>query len=179
MKSDNTTGSYRLREAGPEDLRFLRRMLFEAAYWNPATSRPDLKTALAEPGIARYVEGWPRPGDAGVIAEDRSGNPIGAAWYRLFTADSPGYGYIDELTPELGLAVSTEWRGRGVGRSMLLALTEKARREGFSALCLSVASANPAGRLYASLGFLPFSSCGDSLTLRLDLPSLEPSSPEE
>ena len=44
---------------------------------------------------SRYVRGWGRPGDTAVIALE-GGFPVGAAWYRLFPASEPGYGFVDE-----------------------------------------------------------------------------------
>jgi hypothetical protein len=52
---------------------------------------------LAEdPAIDRYIHGWgTQSGDYGVIAQ-LDGAPRGAAWLRYFTADSPGYGFVNE-----------------------------------------------------------------------------------
>jgi hypothetical protein len=94
-----------IRPAGPEDVEFLKKMLYEAAAWNPDWPHEQVIEALANPMVERYHRGWGRPGDAGVIAE-LDGEPVGAAWYRLFTAEEPGYGFVDEETPELGIAVS-------------------------------------------------------------------------
>src|SRR5216683_4225921 len=56
---------------------------------------------LREPAIARYVEEWGiRSGDSGLIALV-DGAPVGAAWLRCFSASEPGYGFVDERTPEL------------------------------------------------------------------------------
>ncbi|MEV6413959.1 hypothetical protein [Kribbella sp. NPDC051718] len=62
-------------------------MLLEAYNWD-GQPRFTLEQLTAEDHAWRYVDGWPRPGDIGVVAED--GQPIGAAWARLLTADRPG-----------------------------------------------------------------------------------------
>lgn len=52
------------------------------------------------------MSGWGRAGDMGFVAVDAgSGEPIGAAWLRLLGGDERGYGYVDDETPELGMAV--------------------------------------------------------------------------
>ena len=61
-----------------------------------------------------------------LIAID-DGFPVGAAWYRLFRRDAPGYGFVDEETPELAIAVVPSRRGRGIGEALLEALCERAR----------------------------------------------------
>jgi hypothetical protein len=60
---------------------------------------PELPSAL-DPELERYVGRFGRPGDRGVVAVER-GEDAGAAWYRVFTAEAPGYGYVDERIPEL------------------------------------------------------------------------------
>lgn len=159
-------GSFSLRIGGPDNHPFLRTMLYEAACWRPGP-RPPKDEVLSEPHVARYHEGWGRPGDTAVIAE--AGEPVGAAWYRLFDAEKPGYGFIDATIPELSIGVSTEHRGRGVGRALLAALMDVAREEGFDALSLSVEEDNPALRLYERSGFRRVSRSGNAWTLRADL----------
>jgi ribosomal protein S18 acetylase RimI-like enzyme len=129
-------------------------MLYEAAFWRPNTVRPPLEEALADPALARYVAGWGRAGDAGVIALDAEGGPVGAAWYRLFPPNEPGFGFMDEHTPELSIAVIGNARARGVGTGLLGALVDRARADGFDALSLSVEPDNPARRLYERHGFV-------------------------
>jgi ribosomal protein S18 acetylase RimI-like enzyme len=143
-----------MRPAEPSDLPFLRAMLYEAAFWPPGGPRPPLDQALAEPALARYVAGWGRAGDAGVIALGDEGKPVGAAWYRLFPPDEPGFGFVDGRTPELSLAVVAQARGRGVGSTLLGGLLARARADGYEALSLSVEPDNPARRLYERHDFV-------------------------
>jgi ribosomal protein S18 acetylase RimI-like enzyme len=141
-----------IRPADAGDLPFLRAMLFEAAMWRAGVPRSAIAETVALLEIARYVEGWGRAGDAGVIAVDGE-QPVGAAWYRLFPADRPGYGFVDERTPELSMGVLAHARGRGVGTALVRALLEQARGAGFEAISLSVEPDNPAVRLYERAGF--------------------------
>ena len=81
------------------------------------------------------------------------GFPVGAAWYRVFRAAEPGYGYVDEQTPELAIAVVPSKRGHGIGEELLQALLVKARAAGYERLSLSVEPGNPARKLYERHGF--------------------------
>ena len=131
---------------------FLWRLLGDAA--DDAGVGPLTPANAAQSPFGRYLRGWGRPGDAGVIARSVAGQPCGAAWYRLFPADAPGYGYLADDIPELTIRVLAEWRGQGVGAALLDGLCQQARAQGYRALSLSVACTNPARRLYARAGFI-------------------------
>jgi GNAT superfamily N-acetyltransferase len=117
-----------LRPVDRHDVRFLRDMLRHAYHWRLIEE--------AERPVYRYVRNWGRPGDAGVIAMDGP-HAYGAAWYRIFTTDEPGFGFVDEKTPDLTIAVVPSRRGKGAGRELLEALLDQARADGFEAVSLS------------------------------------------
>ena len=157
-----------IRPVWPEDVPFLRRMIYEAAY--PPGRRPPFEEALAKPPAARFVEGWGRPGDFGVVAVE-GGRPVGAAWCRLFDKARPGWGVIDAETPELAIAVAPEHRGRGLGGKMLVELFGLARRSGFGAISLGVSKENRrAIALYRRHGFVTVAEDNRGLLMRADLP---------
>jgi ribosomal protein S18 acetylase RimI-like enzyme len=151
-----------IRRGGRTDVPFLRDMLRHAYYWRWGTPEAE------EIPASRYVEGFGRPGDAAVIAIDE-GFPVGAAWYRVFRSGAPGYGFVDESTPELSIAVVPSRRGRGIGDELLSALMDRARGEGYTALSLSVERKNPALHLYERFGFRPVEERGDTLVMKADL----------
>jgi GNAT superfamily N-acetyltransferase len=134
-----------IRPGGARDVPFLRDMLRHAFYWRTPVGEQ-------EPPLTRYVNGWGRPGDRSLIAIDEF-VPVGAAWYRLFTQKDAGFGFVDERTPELAIAVVPSRRGRGFGHELLSGLLERAREDEFDAISLSVAKDNPAVTLYESYGF--------------------------
>ena len=103
-----------------------------------------------------------------MIAE-LDGDPVGAAWYRLFTEEEPGWGFVDEKTPELGIAVVPLHRRRGIGETLLRALMVQAREDGFQALSLSVAAHNRSRMMYERAGFERVSEDGESWVMRADL----------
>jgi GNAT superfamily N-acetyltransferase len=159
----------RIREGTGDDIGFLREMGYEAAFWRPGERRPPADVVVSDVHLARYLTGWGRPGDVAVIAEDAAGRSLGAAWYRLFAASQPGYGFVSETTPELSIAVSAGARGNGVGTALLRALIDRARTSGVEALSLSVETENPALRLYERVGFRVHERGDQAVTMRLDL----------
>ena len=151
-----------LRPVDAQDARFLRDLLRHAYHWR-LNADPDLP-------VYRYVQNWGRRGDAGVVAFDGP-NAYGAAWYRLFTAAEPGFGFVDVETPELTIAVVPSHRGAGVGAELLEALLEQARADGFPAVSLS-AEVGQTG-FYERLGFEPVGEGANAVTMvaRLSLAS--------
>jgi ribosomal protein S18 acetylase RimI-like enzyme len=141
-----------LRPLTAADLELAGAMLL-AAFVPPLPGEPA--EILARSEVRKYIEDWGRPGDRGVVAA-LAGIDAGAAWYRLFPASAPGYGFVDDATPEIStLAVVEEQRGHGVGRALLAALVEAARNDGFPALSLSVYRGNTeALALYRGAGFV-------------------------
>ncbi len=158
----------RIRPASPADLPFLEAMLVEAACWRPGTASAPARHVLAEPAVARYLEGWGRSGDTGLVAE-AGGSAVGAAWFRVFEADDAGYGFVAADVPELTIAVTAGARGQGVGTFLLDALVAEARAGGFRALSLSVEEDNPALRLYEHAGFVRAGRVGGAWTMLLEL----------
>ena len=157
-----------VRPAEAHDGDFLAEMLVAAAFWRPDGPSGSLTEVLREPQLAHYVAGWPRAGDLGVIALDDQ-QPVGAAWVRLFPESDPGYGFVDDATPELSMGVARAWRGHGVGTRLLDALIAAAREEGLASVSLSVEPDNHARRLYERAGFRQVDEVSGSLTMLLRL----------
>jgi ribosomal protein S18 acetylase RimI-like enzyme len=159
------TDAVEIIRATADDGAFLRAMSYEAMYWDHEVPRPGLVAGLSDDHLSRYVEGWGRPGDDALVARDEVVR-IGAAWLRLFSAERPGYGFVDEATPELGIAVVGERRGRGVGRMLLDSLLQLASDAGHAAVSLSVSERNlPALKLYETGGFERMTLAADSWTM--------------
>ncbi len=161
----STISGYRLRPATVADEAFLWEMLYQAIYVPADQPRPD-RALLQDPTLAHYVAAWGlRTGDWGVIAlDDRSGEPVGAAWYRLWTIDDPGWGFVDTHTPELSMAILPTYRGQGIGTALLTNLIEQAQAH-YPALSLSVDPQNAALGLYQRAGFVAVGTSGTSITM--------------
>ncbi|WP_127472601.1 GNAT family N-acetyltransferase [Microbacterium sulfonylureivorans] len=144
--------SFSVRPATQADGAFLGDMVVEAANWRPGAARPKHELITGS-DHSRYVSGWMQPSDAGFIAEDANGAPIGAAWYRMLSRTDPGFGYIGTGVPELIIGVRPIWRAHGVGRALLQRLCDNARTQGFARISLSVERGNFASTLYRSEGF--------------------------
>jgi ribosomal protein S18 acetylase RimI-like enzyme len=144
-------------------------LLYEALFVPPGQA-PFPREIVHGQELSRYAEDWGGEGDLGLLAVDENGQPIGAAWVRLLAGDARGYGYIDEFTPELSIALFQEYRGRGIGTELLTRFLEAASQR-FPAVSLSADPRNRAVRLYKRLGFEAVNWSKDSVLMKLDFRS--------
>jgi GNAT superfamily N-acetyltransferase len=140
------------RAAAQSDAVFLGDMLVEAANWRAGGVRPRHEV-LTSPEHRRYIAGWKRSADDGLVAIDADGTPIGAAWYRMLPQNEPGFGFVAVAVPELIVGVHPLWRARGVGRMLLRGVVQLAGAHGHARIALSVERDNFARNLYRSEGF--------------------------
>lgn len=156
--------SYTIRQATGEDEPFLWEMLYQALHVPPGQP-PFPREIVEQPEIGRYLRGWGRDGDLALLAvETETQQPVGAVWIRLMIGEDKGYGYVDERTPELSIAVLPKHRGKGVGEQLMKQLFDFACAR-YAAVSLSVSADNPAANLYRRLGFETVSAIGNSLTM--------------
>ena len=134
-----------IRRGSAGDVPFMRSMLAHAYAWRVNAFETEIP-------LSRYVDNWGRPGDVAVIAHE-TGNRVGAAWLRIFGPDEPGYGYVDDTTPELSIAVVPSRRRHGLGQELLDGLLAAARDAGHEAVSLSVEADSPAVGFYERNGF--------------------------
>jgi GNAT superfamily N-acetyltransferase len=134
-----------IRRGSHADVPFMRSMLPHAYGWR-------VNALDAEIPLTRYIDNWGRPGDVALVATE-TGHRVGAAWFRVFRTSEPGYGFVDEATPELTISVVPSRRKHGVGQELLDALLAKAREAGHTAVSLSVEQDSPAVKFYERNGF--------------------------
>jgi ribosomal protein S18 acetylase RimI-like enzyme len=139
------------RPLGPADQAALWDWL-HVALWDPPPAPLRPREVLDHPGVSIYAEGWGREGDVGVVGEV-DGKPVGACWMRRIRG-GVGLGYVDDDTPQLGIALMPGHRGLGFGRALLQAALDAARAHGYRQVSLTVHPQNPAIALYESCGFV-------------------------
>jgi ribosomal protein S18 acetylase RimI-like enzyme len=124
-----------------------------------------------EQNIEKYLKNWGGDHDHALVAFDLEDNLLGAVWMRLLNYENAGYGYIDDDTPELGMAIMSQNRGQGIGKQLLLKMIELARSIGYPALSLSVDPLNKTAlRMYEKIGFEKvYEDDGGSWTMKIDL----------
>ncbi|MFD2613455.1 GNAT family N-acetyltransferase [Paenibacillus gansuensis] len=145
---------------------FLMDMHYESIYISQG--KPPKHELLNDPNIKKYSEDWGRKGDIALIALIDN-KPVGAAWYRLFAETDKGYGFVDCETPELGIAILSNFRKQGLGTRLMKEIIHQAISDGYKSLSLSVNPENQAAlQLYEKLGFEHFGISGTSWTMKLN-----------
>jgi hypothetical protein len=106
-----------IREATAKDLSILAAAGLEAMNWG-GEAYLTYDQFMSTPELSRYLEGWPRAGDFGVVAETVNGISVGAAWCRIFAVEDAGYGFVAPEVPELTIGVLPGHRSTGPARPL-------------------------------------------------------------
>ena len=131
-----------------QEYRLLSDFLYEAIYI-PEGIEPPPKSVIECPELQEYiVEFGNRKHDKALVAEIQ-GNVVGAIWVRIMN----DYGHIDNDTPSLAMSVCPQYRGLGIGTSLLKQLLQVERLAGYSKISLSVQKSNYAVKMYEKVGF--------------------------
>ena len=147
-----------IRRGGQPDVPFMRSLLVHAYNWHVNRFDTDVP-------IGRYVDGWGRPGDTALLAIE-GGHRIGAGWFRLFREAAPGYGFVDDATPELTIVVVPSRQGQGIGQLLLAGLIERAQADAYRGLSVSVEKSHPEIAAYETAGFEQVAENGLAVTMR-------------
>ncbi len=140
-----------VREIKKDEYEFLREMLYEAIYF-PDENQKLPKSVVFEPHLSKYVDDFGRRGDFAFVLVAQ-GNLVGAIWVRLFSEAEKSYGFLDEKTPELSMAIKEEYQNKGFGNQLIAKLFEKLKTSGFEKVSLSVDKRNRAVSIYRKFGF--------------------------
>lgn len=142
----------RFRPLVSQDQDFLWDVL-HVALWDPPPAGLRPREVLEHPGVQIYAQDWGREGDVGVVAlVGPEATPAGAAWMRLITG-GVGLAYVDDRTPQLGIALLPPFQHKGHGEPLLRAALDAARAHGYTQVSLTVHPENPAISLYERCGF--------------------------
>ena len=155
---------YKIREIAPADIPSLERFLYLAIHVPEGQTPPPLEI-ISLPEIHHYIGNFGRADDFGYVAEV-DGELIGAAWVRILADPAmPGYGNVDDQTPELAISVEPAYRGRGIGTRLLQRLHEELSSRRVKQISLSVQKTNPARRLYERVGYQTEQIRGEDLLM--------------
>ena len=148
------------------DRPLLREATLANPNWNGGSSTLD--NVDKTPEISHYFANFPSSRDFGLAHQDDDAVHA-VAWLVFFSAEAPGYGFINEGTPELSITTFDGHRGQGLGSTLLGELIRQARSRGLTGISLSVEDGNNARHLYARAGFRVAGRNGNSDTMFFSL----------
>lgn len=148
--------NYNLKSIEKGELSFLEDMLFYAIYVGEGNLLPS-RNIIYDINLYKYIDKWDEKKDIGyMVVDEKTNKKLGAVWLRLFCQNDKGYGYISDDIPELSIAIYPEYRGNGLGTSLIKYLISQLPAH-INNISLSVDTQNPAKGLYERLGFKDYS----------------------
>lgn len=151
QKEIMTVDEILIRPMRKEEYPLLEDFLYDAIY-QPIESELLPREVIDRPELAIYINDFGQQTDACLVAESK-GFLLGAVWCRILTEGIKGYGNIDRDTPELAISVKKEFRGQGIGTSLMKEMISLLRNKHVKKVSLSVSRENYAYQMYCNLGF--------------------------
>ena len=139
---------YKIRKMKPAEYPLLEDFLYEAIFQKDnAVLLP--KTIINDPALQIYVKGFGCESNDFCLCAEAGGQIVGAVWVRTI----PGYGRIDDSTPEFSISLYPAYRGLGVGTALMKQMLTHLKNAGYQKASLSVQKDNYAVKMYLKLGF--------------------------
>ena len=155
---------YIIREINEEEIKLLDRFLYLAIYVHKEEVPPPFDI-ICKPELQVYVENLGKEKDDHILIAEADDKIVGAVWVRIMD----DYGHIDDETPSLIISVEKEYRGKGIGRSLLSSMLSLLSKCGYKAVSLSCQKENYAVSLYKSLGFEIIKDIDEEYIMRKNL----------
>lgn len=161
-----------IRNIEKTEFSFLEKMLFEAIFIPDGEEK--LPTSIIFiPELYRYIQLFGQKNDICLVVV-LDNELVGAAWTRIYAEIptgmpaqvSAGYGYLDDQTPELSMAIQEKHRNKGIGTQLLQKMIDKLKTLKYYQVSLSVDNRNFAYQLYQKLGFVDVETTENSVIMK-------------
>ena len=138
---------YQIREIRQEENELLDEFLYEAIFIPEGVEAPP-KSIIKQPELQVYVSDFGKKDDCCLVAE-ADGKIVGAVWTRIMN----DYGHVGDFIPSFAISLYKDFRGKGIGTSLMEEMLAVLREKGYNKASLSVQKANYAYKLYLKVGF--------------------------
>lgn len=139
---------YTIREITEEEYGMLEDFLYEAIFVPEGMPAPS-KSIVKRPELQVYISGFGKKNDdVGLLAEVGD-KVVGAVWVRIMD----DYGHIDDDTPSFAISLYKEYRGFGIGTSLMKEMLSVLKTRGYRQASLAVQKENYAVKMYLKTGF--------------------------
>ena len=139
---------YTIRGMQENEYEILKDFLYEAIYIPEGVQAPP-KSIINEPELQVYVVDFGKKEDDICFLAESDGKVIGAVWVRVMN----DYGHIEEGVPSFAISLYKEYRGCGIGTTLMKKMLCELRQRGYEKASLTVQKANYAVKMYKNIGF--------------------------
>ena len=139
---------YIIREIKETEYPLLEDFLYEAIFV-PGGVEPPPKSIVNAPELQVYVENFGTQAHDKALVAEIDDKVIGAVWVRIMN----DYGHIDDQTPSFAISLYKEYRGHGIGTTLMKKMLVILKNFGYEQVSLAVQKANYAVKMYRSVGF--------------------------
>lgn len=139
---------YIMREMKQSEYALLDDFLYEAIFQRDETNLAP-KTIIEKPELQVYIKDFGKEKDDYCLCAEVDEKIVGAVWVR----NIKGYGSIDDITPEFSISLYKNFRGYGMGTTMMKEMLGHLKSAGYSKTSLAVQKDNYALKMYLSVGF--------------------------
>lgn len=137
-----------IRELRKEEYPLLEEFLYQAIFQkDPENLIP--REEIFKPSLQVYIANFGEKPDDYCLCAEENGNVVGAVWVRII----PGFGSVDDSTPEFAISLLPEARGKGIGTELMRAMIRYLRVQGYEKTSLAVQKENYALKMYKKVGF--------------------------
>lgn len=137
-----------IREMHQSEYPLLENFLYEAIFI-PDGVEPPPKSIIYRPELQVYISGFGTNEHDIAFVADIDGKIVGAVWVRIMN----DYGHIDNNTPSFAISLYKEYRGKGIGTTLMKEMLTALKVRGYKQASLSVQKENYATKMYQKVGF--------------------------
>ncbi|MBQ7839708.1 MAG: GNAT family N-acetyltransferase [Lachnospiraceae bacterium] len=145
---------YIIRPITNSEYEVLNDFLYEAIFIPEGEEAPP-KSIIDQPELQVYVSGFGTQKDDICFVAEADDRIVGAVWVR----DMEDYGHIADGMPSFAVSLYKEYRGFGIGTSLMRRMLGELKQRGYEKASLSVQKKNYAFKMYQKLGF---EICGEN-----------------
>jgi ribosomal protein S18 acetylase RimI-like enzyme len=154
-----------VRQLKKSELHVLADMLYLAIHV-PIGQEAHPRDIIYDKSLVKYFENWGKDKYDQALVAVVNEVIVGCIWGRQFPSSNKGFGYVDDDTPELSMAVTEIYRNKGIGSELLQEICQMYSRIGVGFVSLSVDKTNRAKGLYKRIGFETVKETETSLTMK-------------
>jgi len=143
--------NYQIRPMMQSEIYLLKDFAYEAIFQKDEQNLLP-RSEIEKPEIKIFYEDFGKPDDNCLVAVIDN-KIIGAVWTRILSGDIKGFGNIDAQTPEFAISLYKEYRSKGIGTKLMLAMLQLLKEKGYKKTSLAVQKNNYAVKMYQNIGF--------------------------